>query len=159
MTLNRIDSKLLGSDLEITFSKQSQNEIGSYNTKINEVRQRLSYKFISNLLYTHVFHSMIASPSMWYHRQGPMMRLYNETWSGGSDDFQSPFFPSILIQFGRERSPFSSAVSRILQITGDSTWRTKAMTLETNISSPQWIYLLTVQILDLDKPPNIFPTN
>lgn len=64
MTLNRIDSKLLGSDLEITFSKQSKNEIGSYNTKINEVRQRLSYKFISNLLYTHVFHSMIASPSM-----------------------------------------------------------------------------------------------
>lgn len=63
MTLNRIDSKLLGLDLEITLYKQSQNEIGSYNTKINEMRQCLPYKFISNLLYTHVFHSMAASPS------------------------------------------------------------------------------------------------
>lgn len=64
MTLSRRDSTLHGSDLEITLSKQSQSEIGSYNTKINEVRQRLPYKFISNLLYTHVFHSMVASPSV-----------------------------------------------------------------------------------------------
>lgn len=62
MTLTRIDSKLLGLDLEITLSKQSQNEIGSYNTKINAMRQCLPYKFISDLLYTHVFHSVVASP-------------------------------------------------------------------------------------------------
>lgn len=33
------------------------------------------------------------------YRQGPMVRLYNEMWSGGSDDFQSSFFPSSLISF------------------------------------------------------------